>query len=217
MDYRTLRDELQAGSRLPSPTYGTPKMSHLIQPCWLADPIERPSFTKIKGQLQQSSDISASAVDSKHNDYLTILPDNSMYNQFKMIQESNPLFNKEASDYQNNDPHSNEPESPEAPNSCGSYPYVEITSSEMTAYTDASSTPMAQNNVFNYDVSKNFTSQCLKIEVSPLLQKSSLNHNAKNYEGFLSQVGSVSQNDPIRTIRKAPSREDTHEETECSL
>ena len=108
LDYRTLRDELQAGSRLPSPTYGTPKMSHLIQTCWLADPIERPSFTKIKGQLQQSSDISASVVDSKHNDYLTILPDNSMYNQFKMIQESNPLFKKEESNYQNTDHQTNE-------------------------------------------------------------------------------------------------------------
>ena len=70
LDYRTLRDELQAGSRLPSPTYGTPNMSHLIQTCWLADPIERPSFTQIKSQIQQSSDVSASAVDRKNNDYL---------------------------------------------------------------------------------------------------------------------------------------------------
>ena len=70
LDYRTLRDELQAGSRLPSPTYGTQNMSHLIQTCWLADPIERPSFTKIKSQLQQSSEFSASAVVRKNNDYL---------------------------------------------------------------------------------------------------------------------------------------------------
>ena len=93
MDYRTLRDELQAGSRLPSPTYSTPKMSHLIQTCWLADPIERPTFTKIKNQLHQSSDISAYDVDRKNNDYLTVLSDDSMYKQYKLIQESNPMFN----------------------------------------------------------------------------------------------------------------------------
>ena len=179
MDYRTLRDELQAGSRLPSPTYGTPKMSHLIQTCWLADPIERPSFTKIKSQLQQSLDVSASAVDRKNNDYLKILSDNSMYNQFRMIQESNPMFKKEGRDYQNTDTHSNEPESPEASTSSASCSYLEISKSEMTTYTYASSTPIAQNNVSNYDVPKNLTAQCLKVvEVSPLLRKSKLNNQS---------------------------------------
>ena len=224
MDYRTLRDELQAGSRLPSPTYGTPKVSHLIQTCWLADPIERPSFTKIKSQLQQSLDISVSAVDHKNNDYLKILSDNSMYNQFKMIQESNPMFKKEGRDDQKTNAHSNEQESPEAPISSASYPYFEVSRSEMTTYTYASSTPMAQNNVFNNDVPKNLTAQCsIVVEVSPLLRNSKLtrilklNHNAKNCEDSSSQVGCVPQNDPIRMIKKTPSREDTQEETESSL
>ena len=218
LDYRTLRDELQAGSRLPSPTYGTPKMSHLIQTCWLADPIERPSFTKIKSQLQQSLDVSASAADRKNNDYLKILSDNSLYNQFKMIQESNPMFKKEERDYQNTDAHSNEQESPEDPTLSVSYPYFEISRSEMTTYTYASSTPMAQNNAFNNDVPKNLTAQCLKaVEVSPILRNSKLNHNAKNYEDSSSQVGRFQQNDPIRIIKKTPSWEDTQEETESSL
>ena len=93
LDYRTLRDELQAGARLPNPTYSSPKISHLIQTCWLADPIERPTFTKIKSQLRQSSEISISNIDRVDNDYLTLLSDNSMYRQYKMIQESN-LFHK---------------------------------------------------------------------------------------------------------------------------
>ena len=62
------------------------------------------------------------------------------------------------------------------------------------------------------------TAQCLKVvEVSPLLRKSKLNHNAKNYEDSSSQVVRVPQNDPIRIIKKTPSPDDTQEETESSL
>ena len=92
IDYRTLRDELVAGSRLPSPSFSVPKISHLIQTCWLADPIERPSFTKIKEQLFQSCPVFNEASGNDTTYYLSMLSDNSMHVQYKQIQESNPMF-----------------------------------------------------------------------------------------------------------------------------
>ena len=96
MDSQTLRDELLAGARLPSPTYGNPKLSHLIQTCWLADPIERPTFTKIKENLKQACLVTTKNLytESKSTDYLSLLSDISsqMHKQYKMIQESNPLY-----------------------------------------------------------------------------------------------------------------------------
>ena len=96
MDSQTLRDELLAGARLPSPTYGNPKLSHLIQTCWLADPIERPTFTKIKESLKQACHVTTKSLytESKSTDYLSLLSDISsqMRKQYKMIQESNPLY-----------------------------------------------------------------------------------------------------------------------------
>ena len=102
MDSQTLRDELLAGARLPSPTYGNPKLSHLIQTCWLADPIERPTFTKIKENLKQACQITTKNLytESKSTDYLSLLSDISsqMRKQYKMIQESNPLYELEKPD-----------------------------------------------------------------------------------------------------------------------
>ena len=75
MDYRTLRDELLAGARLPNPTYSTPKISHLIQTCWLADPIERPTFTKIKRKLRESGNKGLDPdTDDTDYRYLKVLP-----------------------------------------------------------------------------------------------------------------------------------------------
>ena len=102
MDSHTLRDELLAGARLPSPTYGNPKLSHLIQTCWLADPIERPTFTRIKESLKQACQNTTKNLytESKSSDYLSLLSDFSsqMHKQYKMIQESNPLYELEKPD-----------------------------------------------------------------------------------------------------------------------
>ena len=83
IDYETLRDELLAGSRLPSPTYGTSKISHIIQKCWLGDPIERPTFTNIKEKLHEPFDIlnSQSSLEAKSSQYLTLLSIDSKRNQ----------------------------------------------------------------------------------------------------------------------------------------
>ena len=96
MDSHTLRDELLAGARLPSPAYGNPKLSHLIQSCWLADPMERPTFTRIKENLKQACQNTTKNLntESKSSDYLSLLSEFSsqMHKQYKMIQESNPLY-----------------------------------------------------------------------------------------------------------------------------
>lgn len=217
MDYRTLRDELQAGARLPNPTYSTPKISHLIQTCWLADPIERPSFTKIKSQLHQSSEISISNVDRVNNDYLTLLSDNSMYRQYKMIQESNPMFEKEENNRSNcND--TNEIANSEAPYSAGSYPYLEITRSELTTYTDASSTPLNQNNEFNYDTPTNLTELHSTNEGNSLLPKPHLNHNSENHEKLGDETYCESYSYlPKYGLARHPSREEINKQTKCSV
>ena len=92
MDYQTLRDELLAGSRLLNPTYSTPKISHLMQTCWLADPNERPTFTKIKAHLQSSCRILSTVPKNEIHQYINLISDNSMHNQYKMIQRCNPMF-----------------------------------------------------------------------------------------------------------------------------
>ena len=103
IDYQTLRDELLAGSRLPSPTFSVRKISHLIQTCWLADPIERPSFTKIKEQLFQSCPVLSRDSENDTTYYLSILSDNSMHDQYKQIQEANPMFECSRIDDNNKD------------------------------------------------------------------------------------------------------------------
>ena len=216
MDYRTLRDELQAGSRLPSPTYGTPKMSHLIQTCWLADPIERPSFTKIKNQLHQSSDVSTYDVDRKNNDYLTLLSDDTMYIQYKMIQESNPMF-KQQEDETNEYRESENPDASAEPPSCGTYPYLEISRSERTTVTDLGSTPAHKNNILNYDTPRTLKAQCNAEEGCPLLRKSDPTNDVKNVEMFMGQ-DSIDSSDyfPINDPPKTSSQEEGHQENECS-
>ena len=150
IDYQTLRDELLAGSRLPSPTYSTPKLSHLIQTCWLGDPIERPTFTKIKEQLHQSCDVLSpqSSLEAKSSQYLTLLSDDSMRNQYNMIQQCNPLYGrnedqdvkKEGDDDDGNDKSGVRVESVTSPSL--SYPYLHIpsTSDGTTAATCLNST-----------------------------------------------------------------------------
>ena len=217
MDYRTLRDELQAGARLPNPTYSTPKISHLIQTCWLADPIERPSFTKIKTQLHQSSEISISNVDRTDNDYLTLLSDNSMYRQYKMIQESNPLFKKEENN-RSNCANTNGAADSEATYIAGSYPYLEITRSELTTYTDASSTPLNQNTVFNYDTPTHLTELRSPDVLNSLLPKPHLNHKIENRGKPRDETKFETYScHPKYDVERHPSREEINEETKCSF
>lgn len=103
IDYQTLRDELLAGSRLPSPTFSIPKISHLIQTCWLADPIERPTFTKIKDTLFQSCPVLSRESENDTSYYLSVCAYNRMRDQYKLIQESNPMFNSPKNDDQDDE------------------------------------------------------------------------------------------------------------------
>ena len=103
IDYQTLRDELLAGSRLPSPTFSIPKISHLIQNCWLADPTERPTFTKIKDKLFQSCPVQSRESENGTSYYLSDCAYNCMHDQYKLIQESNPIFNSPKNDDQDDE------------------------------------------------------------------------------------------------------------------
>ena len=133
IDYQTLRDELLAGSRLPSPSYSTPKLSHLIQTCWLGDPIERPTFTKIKEKLHQSCDVlnPRSSLEAKSSQYLTLMSDDSMRNQYNLIQECNPMYGRN-DDHTEMDDDDGNAESEvvvyNATSSSLSYPYLKIPS-----------------------------------------------------------------------------------------
>ena len=88
IDSRTLLRELQSGMRLPNPTLSTPNISHIMQSCWLADPTERPTFSKTRealfDELQRETE--------KHNsyqDYLSRLVSNVGHKQYKSIRETN--------------------------------------------------------------------------------------------------------------------------------
>ena len=170
MDYRTLRDELLAGARLPNPTYSTPKISHLIQTCWLADPIERPTFTKIKRKLRESRN---KGVDPDTDDadyrYLTVLPTSAMRNQYKMIQESNPLYkvneNMDADDCTDMIEHvSSAGASPSE-----SHPYLVASISAQTTITDLNSISTYQNSLLNYSNSRHQNTSLKNNEDCPLL------------------------------------------------
>ena len=95
-----------AGYRLTNPAYSPPNISHLLQTCWLADPSERPTFTMIKETLRNVCPFLNPDVKQDSNNYLTLLSDNSGQTQYKMIQECNPLYQKEKSRITESERHS---------------------------------------------------------------------------------------------------------------
>ena len=185
MDYRTLRDELQAGSRLPNPTYSTPEISHLIQTCWLADPMERPTFTKLKERLMQSG---RSGFDKDKDNtkcrYLCILPDSSMYKQYKMIQECNPLF-KTNEDLDTDDSLITIQQiSSLSASPCDSNLYSKASTSSNTAFTNLNSTSTYQNSVLSYMIPRDPNYSFRKNEDRPLLGKT----HAVNEDDIIDEV-----------------------------
>ena len=152
MDYQTLRSELLAGSRLQNPTYSTPKISHLIQTCWLADPIERPTFTKIKEQLQQSCHVFICEADKGTNNNLALLSGSSMRNQYLQMQKCNPMFEKKDEENQEKAAGS----SAQAPGS--PYQYLKMQSSERNVVTELNSISNQAGDILNYlDTTKYYT------------------------------------------------------------
>ena len=89
MNSQTLLHDLVAGMRLPSPIASTPRISHLIQTCWLAAPTERPSFSKIKQVIYD--ELLDAKKDSVQNveDYLLMLRYNEGQTQYKAIKSCN--------------------------------------------------------------------------------------------------------------------------------
>ena len=178
MDSQTLRDELLAGARLPSPTYGNPKLSHLIQTCWLADPIERPTFTKIKENLKQACQITTKNLytESKSTDYLSLLSDFSsqMHKQYKMIQESNPLYELDKPDLHfNADEDDNKGIRTPYSDSGGSYSYFEENTPVKSVIADVITSPNhgAAENLIKQDTVKPNTKLGEGYETLPLLEK----------------------------------------------
>ena len=190
MDYRTLRDELQAGSRLPNPTYSTPEISHLIQTCWLADPMERPTFTKIKEILKQSGRCGFDRdTDNAKCRYLNIVPDSSMHKQYKMIQECNPLYN--ANDDLDTDDGliTIQQISSLSTSPCDSNLYSKASTSSNTAITNLNSTSTYQNSVLSYMIPRDPNYTFRKNEDRPLLGKSlAVNEDDIIDEVFLYQL-----------------------------
>ena len=214
MDYQTLRSELLAGSRLPNPTYSTPKISHLIQTCWLADPIERPTFTKIKEQLQQSCEVLSSEADKGTNYYLALLSDSSMRNQYQQIQKCNPMFEKKDEENQGTTAGSS------AQTSGSSYPYFEIQSSERTVLTEVNSISTQGGDMLNYvDTMKEYTALGSSMdEQLPCLPKSSKSNRDEGKEEVA--IGVDSYNYLHKS--KNPSMKEVNDawesmQSECSL
>ena len=170
MDYRTLRDELLAGARLPNPTYSTPKISHLIQTCWLADPIERPTFTKIKRKLRESGNKGLDPdTDDTDYRYLKVLSSSAMRNQYKMIQESNPLYNVKENNDADDCTDMNEHVSSSGASPCESHPYLVTSISAQTNITDLNSISTYQNSLLNYSNSRHQNTSMKNNEDCPLL------------------------------------------------
>ena len=186
MDYRTLRNELLAGARLPNPTYSTPKISHLIQTCWLADPIERPTFAKIMRKLRESG---SKGFDPDTDDtdyrYLKVLPSSAMRNQYKMIQESNPLYNvKEDNDADDCTDMIDHVSSAEA-SPCESHSYLVASIIAQTNTTDLNSFSTYQNSLLNYSNSRHKNTSLKNNEDCPLLTMiPTSNENEINDEVF---------------------------------
>ena len=88
IDTRTLLSELQSGMRLPNPTLSPPNISHIMQSCWLADPTERPTYSKTKDalfdELQRETENR-----NNYQDYLSRLESDVGQKQYKSIRETN--------------------------------------------------------------------------------------------------------------------------------
>ena len=176
MDYRTLRDELQAGSRLPNPTYSTPKISHLIQTCWLADPIERPTFSKLKNNLRESGNNGFDPdFDSRDYRYLTVLPSNAMRNQYKKIQECNPLYKVQETFDIDDKTITIENGSTATSSPCTSYPYLRASTSANTTITDLNTTSTYQNSTLSYSIPSDKKDSPKWNEAVPLLRIGTVN------------------------------------------
>ena len=190
MDYRTLRDELQAGSRLPNPTYSTPEISHLIQTCWLADPMERPTFTKIKEILKQSGRSGFDRdTDNAKCRYLNIVPDSSMHKQYKMIQECNPLYNTNDDLDTDDGLITIQQISSLSTSPCDSNLYSKASTSSNTVVTNLNSTSTYQNSVLSYMIPRDPNYTFRKNEDRPLLGKSlAVNEDDIIDEVFLYQL-----------------------------
>jgi hypothetical protein len=104
-------------------------MSHLIQTCWLGDPIERPTFTEIKETLHQSCNVlnPPSSLEAESSHYLTILSDDSMRKKYTSIQKCHPFYGRNEDQTEDDDA---EPAVPvcNATSRCLSYPFLEIPS-----------------------------------------------------------------------------------------
>ena len=220
IDYQTLRDELLAGSRLPSPSFSVHKISHLIQTCWLADPIERPSFTKIKEQLLQSCPVLSRDSENDTSYYLAILSDNSMRDQYKMIQESNPMFECINGDDNNEDSTDDETmviASITSSTTLENEPNIDTHNAQVTnnCVVLISSTQSQQNTVDNEiclsgkDVGK-------EEEVEPLLKTNCCQRELTKEDVFLPQLN-IDHNNYLQNVKTVPSQDITVLVNESSI
>ena len=95
IDYVTLREELLNGMRLNRPFLSTPKVSHILQTCWLAEPDARPSFANIKRLLLEDDKFPRNLVKKNHGYYQVPKEKIVMHSQYRSIQKCHPLFPKE--------------------------------------------------------------------------------------------------------------------------
>ena len=201
MDYQTLRNELLAGSRLPNPTYSSPKISHLIQTCWLADPIERPTFTKIKENLHNSCPILNPDAKQGPNYYLSLKSDDdAMHIQYKMIQQCNPMFEKRE----------DVPNKPTQSTQGASYSYFESKPSDVTNITTLNSTSN-EADVLNYvDPEKEYGELGEAAEEATFLDKP-----AYDKDDVFSDQGDLDYNNYLKDT-KQPSKKSILLVGECS-
>ena len=88
IDTSTLLKELQSGLRLPNPTLSPPNISHIMQSCWLADPTERPTFSKTRDALFKELQHETEKRNN-YQDYLSRLESGLGEKQYKSIRETN--------------------------------------------------------------------------------------------------------------------------------
>ena len=78
--------------RLNHPFLATPKVSHMLQTCWLAEPNARPSFSKIK-ELLLEDDLFPKSLVKKHKGFYQVPKEEiAMLSQYKSIQKCHPLY-----------------------------------------------------------------------------------------------------------------------------
>ena len=88
----TLREELLNGMRLNHPFLSTPKVSHILQTCWLAEPDARPSFSNIKELLLEDDKFPNSLVQKCQGFYQVPREKIAMHSTYKSIKKCDPLF-----------------------------------------------------------------------------------------------------------------------------